>query len=88
MTDFKKFTGTSKELCRNRQNIQSGKFLTTSFVYKNERVIRKDSSDHPDFLGPVFLHKEATFHKLVASCVLCPAMLAKNPHMILRHIKF
>jgi hypothetical protein len=41
-----------------------------------------------DFLGPVFLHKEATFHKLVASCVLCPAMLAKNPHMILRHIKF
>jgi hypothetical protein len=34
----------------------------TSFVYKYERVIRKDSSDHPAFLGPVFLYKEATFH--------------------------
>ena len=39
-----------------------GNFYVTSFVYKNERVIRKDSSDHPVFLGPVFLHKEATFH--------------------------
>ena len=29
-----------------------GNFYVTSFVYKNERVIRKDSSDHPVFLGP------------------------------------
>jgi hypothetical protein len=63
MTDFQKSIGTSK---KKRVGIDGtfnlGNFYVTSFVYKNERVIRKDSSDHPAFLGPVFLYKEATFH--------------------------
>jgi hypothetical protein len=63
MTDFQTFIGTSK---KKRVVIDStfnlGNVYVTSFVYKNERVIRKDSSDHSAFLGSVFLHKEATFH--------------------------
>jgi hypothetical protein len=63
MTGFKKFIGTSKEPCvGSDRTFNLGNFYVTSFVYKNEHVIRKDSSDHPVFLGPVFLHKEATFH--------------------------
>ena len=63
MTDFNKIIGTSKEprvgidRTFNLENV-----YVTSSVYKNERVIRIDSSDHPVFLGPVFLHKEANFH--------------------------
>jgi hypothetical protein len=33
----------------------------TAFVYKNHRVVKTDSNDHPVFLGPVLLHKEASF---------------------------
>ena len=40
-----------------------GSFYITSFVYKNNRVVRKESNDHPIFLGPIFLHKEAGFDK-------------------------
>jgi hypothetical protein len=38
-------------------------FYVTSFVYKSHRVVRKDTLDHPSFVGPVFLHKEANFEK-------------------------
>jgi hypothetical protein len=63
MTDFKNVIGTSKEpRVGIDRTFNLGNFDVTSFVYKNERVIRKDSSDHPVFLGPVFLHKEANFH--------------------------
>ena len=63
MTDFNKIIGPSKEpRVGIERTFNLGNFYVTSFVYKNERVIRKDSSDHPVFLGPVFLHKEATFH--------------------------
>ena len=40
-----------------------GCFYVTSFVYKSHRVVRKDTLDHPIFVGPVFLHKEANFEK-------------------------
>jgi len=40
-----------------------GCFYVTSFVYKSRRVVRKDTLDHPIFVGPVFLHKEANFEK-------------------------
>jgi hypothetical protein len=36
-------------------------FYVTAFVYKNHRVVKTDSNDHPVFLGPVLLHKEASF---------------------------
>jgi len=40
-----------------------GCFYVTSFVYKSHRVVRKDTLDHPIFVGSVFLHKEANFEK-------------------------
>jgi hypothetical protein len=38
-----------------------GSFYVTAFVYKNHHVVKTDSNDHPVFLGPVLLHKEAFF---------------------------
>ena len=38
-----------------------GSFYVTILVYKNQRIFRKNSSDHPIFLGPVLLHKDATY---------------------------
>jgi hypothetical protein len=96
MTDFQKSIGTSK---KKRVGIDGtfnlGNFYVTSFVYKNERVIRKDSSDHPAFLGPVFLYKEATFHnyhyflsniksiKWIRSLVLMPILFSGSQYYCL-----
>ena len=38
-----------------------GNFYVTILVYKNQRILRKSSSEHPIFLGPVLLHKDATY---------------------------
>ena len=38
-----------------------GSFYVTVLVYKNQRLFRKNSSEHPIFLGPVLLHKDATY---------------------------
>ena len=39
-----------------------GSFFVTSFVYKNQRIVRSNnSSEHPLFLGPIYLHRDATF---------------------------
>ena len=38
-----------------------GPFFATTFVYKNQKVVRKETQEHPIFLGPVMLHKEADY---------------------------
>ena len=42
-----------------------GNYFVTTLVYQNQRVIRKHSrvnpEEHPIFLGPIMLHKDATF---------------------------
>ena len=42
-----------------------GRYYVTTLVYKNQRIIRKPSKnnieEHPIFMGPVMLHKDATF---------------------------
>ena len=43
-----------------------GTYYVTTLVYKNQRVIRKENAketlpEHPIFLGPVMLHKDATY---------------------------
>ena len=43
-----------------------GNYYVTTLVYKNQRIIRKQSKsgnniEHPIFMGPVMLHKDATF---------------------------
>ena len=38
-----------------------GKFFVTALVYKNLRVVRSDNaSEHPLFIGPVFIHRDST----------------------------
>ena len=36
-----------------------GKLYLTTMVYKNRRVLRKQSKDHPLVLGPCFLHRDS-----------------------------
>ena len=42
-----------------------GSYYVTTLVYKNQRVVRKQSEgkqdEHPIFLGPIMLHKDATY---------------------------
>ena len=41
-----------------------GNYYVTTLVYKNQRVVRsnkQDSDEHPIFLGPIMLHKDATY---------------------------
>ena len=39
-----------------------GSFYVTTIEYKNQRIVRKENHDeHPIFLGPALLHKEATY---------------------------
>ena len=39
-----------------------GKFFVTALVYKNLRVVRSDdSSEHPLFIGPVFIHRGSNY---------------------------
>ena len=39
-----------------------GKFFVTAMVYTNLRVTKKETKDHPIFVGPVLLHKDASYH--------------------------
>ena len=39
-----------------------GKFFVTALVYNNLRVVRSDdSSEHPLFIGPVFIHRDSNY---------------------------
>jgi len=49
-----------------------GAVFVTNLVYKNTKVIRKETGDHPVFIGPIFLHWEDSF----VSC-----------HTFLSHVK-
>jgi len=35
--------------------------FVTNLVYKNKKVVKKSSSDHPIFIGPVFFHWDANY---------------------------
>lgn len=62
--DFKKcITNNDEPRVGIDRTFNLGSFYVTSFVDKNNRVVRKESNDHPIFLGPIFLHKEAGFDK-------------------------
>ncbi|CAG2210310.1 unnamed protein product [Mytilus edulis] len=38
-----------------------GAVFVTNFVYKNTNVIRKETGEHPIFIGPLFLHWEGSY---------------------------
>ncbi|VDI10138.1 Hypothetical predicted protein [Mytilus galloprovincialis] len=39
-----------------------GPTYVTNFVYKNKKVVKKSSRDHPIFVGPVFFHWHASYY--------------------------
>ncbi|VDI05721.1 Hypothetical predicted protein [Mytilus galloprovincialis] len=39
-----------------------GPTYVTNFVYKNKKVVKKSSRDHPIFVGPVFFHWDASYY--------------------------
>jgi hypothetical protein len=60
MKDFEIFVKNTDNLrvCIDR-TFNLGCFFVTSIVYKNTRVVRRETNDHPIFLGPILLHKNA-----------------------------
>ena len=66
MTDLKHFLSNERDdpLGIDR-TFNLGAFYVTTIVYKNQRIRRKESDNDKDgkpiFLGPVLLHKEATY---------------------------
>ena len=48
-------------LSRIDRTFNLGSFFATTFVYKKQKVVRKETQEHPIFLGPVMLHKEADY---------------------------
>ena len=38
-----------------------GTFFVATLVYKNQRVTRKETKDHPIFAEPMLLHKDASY---------------------------
>ena len=38
-----------------------GAVFVTNFVYKNTKVIRKETGEPPIFIGPLFLHWEGSY---------------------------
>ena len=54
-----------------------GSFFVTAFVYKNLRLVRAENrQEHPLFIGPMFLHRDAnfeTYHELFSAIksILC-----------------
>ena len=55
--DLKHFLTNTK----NQPNFRPWNFYVTLLVYKNQRVVRKNTNDHPIFLGPLLLHKDASY---------------------------
>jgi hypothetical protein len=61
MKDFEMFVkNTDKPRVGIDRTFNLGCFFVTSIVYiKNTRVVRRETNDHPIFLGPILLHKDA-----------------------------
>ena len=46
--------------------------------YKNQRVARSNNNEHPLFLGPIFLHRDATFETYYTFLSTVKASLCKK----------
>ncbi|VDI57760.1 Hypothetical predicted protein [Mytilus galloprovincialis] len=38
-----------------------GNVFVTALVYKHYRLVKEDTKDHPIFIGPILLHKDASY---------------------------
>ena len=66
-----------------------GSFYVTALVCKNQRVVRKDNpSEHPLFLGPIFLHKEANYESYHTSFSAIKGKLCSKDNIRVIEIRF
>ena len=62
MTDMQQYLKTNPDCILGiDRTFNLGAVYVTNFVYKNTKVIRKETGDHPIFVGPMFLHWEGSF---------------------------
>lgn len=61
MVDFKNFLSRQGGMVGVDRKFNLGHFLVTTLVYKNHRVAKKDTKDPPIFIGPLLLHKDASY---------------------------
>jgi hypothetical protein len=61
MIDFKLFLSRHGETVGVDRTFNLCHFFATTLVYKHPRVIKKDTKDHPIFIGPLLLHKDASY---------------------------
>ncbi|VDI18172.1 Hypothetical predicted protein [Mytilus galloprovincialis] len=62
MEDMKQFLKTdSDRILGIDRTFNLGAVFVTNFVYKNIKVINKETGDHPIFVGPMYLHWEGSF---------------------------
>ncbi|CAG2235671.1 unnamed protein product [Mytilus edulis] len=62
MEDMKQFLKTDPDrILGIDRTFNLGAVFVTNFVYKNIKVINKETGDHPIFVGPMYLHWEGSF---------------------------
>jgi len=61
MVDFKNFLSRQGGTVGVDRTFNLGHFFVTTIVYKNHRVVKKDTKDPPIFIGPLLLHMDASY---------------------------
>ena len=61
MLDLQHFVKTKGGALGIDRTFNLGLYFVTTFVYKNRRVNKKETKENPLFLGPLFLHKDASY---------------------------
>ncbi|CAC5417326.1 unnamed protein product [Mytilus coruscus] len=62
MEDMKQFLKTDPDrILGIDRTFNLGAVFVTNFVYRNIKVINKETGDHPIFVGPMYLHWEGSF---------------------------
>jgi hypothetical protein len=61
MVDFKHFLSKTGGPVGIDRTFNLGSFFVTGLVYKSVRVLKKDTKEPPIFIGPLLLHKDASF---------------------------
>lgn len=62
LDDLKQFLMTDQDCILGiDRTFNLGAVYVTNLVYKNKKVVSKETGDHPIFIGPMFLHWEGSF---------------------------
>ena len=61
LIDLKHFITTKSGKLGIDRTFNLGHYYVTMFVYKSHLLVRKETRDNPLFLGPLFLHRDASY---------------------------